>query len=88
MPTAALPHMQGDFFARTMTIDGVERSYLENTSWTGLIGVMGLPSAVPPIGRTPDGLPAGVQCVTRFQGDRTAIDVARRLGRYEVPPGF
>lgn len=88
MPSAALPHMQGDFFARMMTIDGVERSYLENTSWTGLIGVLGLPSAVPPIGRTPDGLPVGVQCVAPFHGDRTAISVARMLGSYEVPPGF
>jgi amidase len=87
-PTAALPHLQGDFFARMMTIDGVERSYLENTSWTGLIGVVGLPSAVPPIGRTPAGLPVGVQCVGPFHGDRTCIDVARRLGTYEVPPGF
>src|SRR5207244_678260 len=69
-------------------VDGVERSFLENTSWTGLIGIVGLPSAVPPIGRTPDGLPVGVQCVTRFHGDRTAIEVARRLGAYEPPPGF
>ncbi|HEX4904056.1 MAG TPA: amidase family protein [Acidimicrobiales bacterium] len=87
-PTAALPHMQGEFVARTMTVDGVERPYWENTSWTGLIGVVGLPSAVPPIGRTPEGLPVGVQCGAPHLGDRTAIDLARRLGRYEVPPGF
>ena len=87
-PSAALPHMQGEFASRMMTIDGVERSYLENVSWTGLIGVVGLPSAVPPIGRTPEGLPVGVQCVTRYFGDRTAIEVARRIGSYEPPPGF
>jgi amidase len=87
-PTAALPHMQGEFAARMMTVDGVERSYLENVSWTGLIGVVGLPSAVPPIGRTPEGLPVGIQCVAPWHGDRTAIEVARRIGRYEVPPGF
>jgi amidase len=87
-PSAALPHMEGDFGSRMMTIDGVERSYLENVAWTGLIGVVGLPSAVPPIGRTPDGLPVGVQCVTPFHGDRTAIALARMLGAYEPPPGF
>lgn len=87
-PTAALPHMQGEFSQRTMTVDGVERPYWENVSWTGLIGVVGLPSAVPPIGRTPDGLPVGVQCVGPHLGDRTAIEVARRLGAYEPPPGF
>jgi amidase len=87
-PSAALPHTQGEFASRMMTIDGVERSWLENVSWTGLIGVVGLPSAVPPIGRTPDGLPVGVQCVAPHLGDRTAIEVARRIGEYVVPPGF
>ena len=86
-PTAALPHMQGEFAARMMTVDGIERPYWENTSWTGLIGVVGLPSAVPPIGRTRDGLPVGVQCVAPHLGDRTSIEVARRLGEYVPPPG-
>jgi amidase len=87
-PSAALPHQQGEFATRTMTIDDVERSYFDNVAWTGLIGVLGLPSAVPPIGRTPDGLPVGVQCVAPFLRDRDAIDVARMLGSYEPPPGF
>ena len=87
-PTAALPHTQGEFASRMMTVDGVERSWLENVSWTGLIGVVGLPSAVPPIGRTSEGLPVGVQCVAPHLGDRTAIEVARRIGEYVPPPGF
>jgi amidase len=86
--TTALPHTQGDLFARRMLVDGVERSWVDNTTWAGLIGVLGLPSAVPPIGRTPDGLPVGVQCVAPFHGDRTAIAAARLLGTYDVPPGF
>ncbi|MGH9274198.1 MAG: amidase family protein [Acidimicrobiales bacterium] len=87
-PSAALPHKQGEFAMRTMTIDDVERSYFDNVAWTGLIGVVGLPSAVPPIGRTPDRLPVGVQCVAPYLRDRDAIDVARMLGTYEPPPGF
>ena len=85
---AAPTHKQGEFAQRTLEIDGVQRSYLELVAWTGLIGVLGLPSAVPPIGRTPDGLPVGVQCVGPFLGDRTCIAAARLLGTYEVPPGF
>jgi amidase len=48
-PTSAFPHTQeGDVVTRTLEIDGETRSYLEMTSWAGLIGVLGLPSAVAP----------------------------------------
>jgi amidase len=87
-PSAALLHAQGDPGSRTMTIDDVERSYYDNVAWTGLVGVLGLPSAVPPIGLTPEGLPVGVQCVAPYLRDRDAIEVARRLGTYTPPPGF
>ena len=61
--------------------------------WTGLIGVVGLPSAVPPIGRTPDrAARSGVQVVTSYLRDREAIALAGRIadlvGGYDVPPGF
>jgi amidase len=90
-PTPAFPHNQeGDFFSRTLTINGEERSYLENTTWTGLIGVVGLPSAVPPLPRA-NGLPVGVQVVTPFLQDRNAVRLAGLIadasrGGYEVPP--
>ncbi len=55
-PTPAFAHDQeGDFFSRSMTINGEPRGYVENTTWTGLIGVVGLPSAVPPLPQV-DGL--------------------------------
>jgi amidase len=51
-----------------------------------------LPAVVAPVGRTPGGLPVGVQIVGPYLEDRTPIDFARRLadviGGYEVPPGF
>ena len=90
-PTPAFPHNQaGDFMTRTMDVNGEERSYLENTTWTGLIGVVGLPSAVPPLPRA-NGLPVGVQVVTPFLHDRTAIRLAALIaeasgGGYEPPP--
>jgi len=91
-PTPAFLHNQaGDFMTRTMDVNGEERSYLENTTWTGLIGVVGLPSAVPPLPRTAGGLPVGVQVVTPYLHDRSAVRLAGLIaqvsgGGYEPPP--
>ena len=94
MLAPALPHDHSpDMNARTCVIDGEVVPYWDNIRWTGLIGVVGLPSAVAPIGRTADGLPVGIQVVTPFLRDRDAIHVAGLLadlvgGGYAVPPGF
>jgi amidase len=94
MATPAFPHNQaGDFSSRTIEINGTTRPYPDLVSWTGLIGVLGFPSAVPPIGRTPGGLPVGVQVVSPMFRDREAIRLAGILaevsdGGYRVPPGF
>jgi amidase len=92
--TPAFPHDQeGDILSRTLEIDGVERPMIDDIVWNGLIGVVGLPSAVPPIGRTPDGLPCGVQVVAPYLHDRRAVRVAGLVadatgGGYVPPPGF
>jgi amidase len=94
MATPAFAHNQeGTFDTRTIEINGTIRPYGDLTSWTGLIGVLGLPSAVPPVGRTPGGLPVGVQVVTPFLRDREAIQLAGILGAvsgggYQAPPGY
>jgi amidase len=93
LPTPAFPHNQeGEMFTRTLTVNGEEVPYLNCVVWTGLIGVVGLPVAVPPIGRTPDGLPIGVQVVAPYLRDRDAVHaaglVAAVTGGYETPPGF
>jgi amidase len=91
-PTPPFPHNQeGELMTRTMDVNGEQRSYVENTTWTGLIGVVGLPSAVPPLPRTADNLPVGVQVVTPFLHDRSAIRLAKLIavasgGGYEPPP--
>jgi len=91
-PSTAFPHNQdGDFMTRTYVVNGEDRLYLENTVWTGLIGVVGLPSAVPPLPRTAGGLPVGVQVVTPYLHDRTALRLAALIaeaagGGYEPPP--
>lgn len=94
LPTPAFPHDQGgDFFSRTLTINGEQHPYMVSVAWTGLIGVVGLPVAVPPLGRTPAGLPVGVQVVAPFLRDREAIQLAGLLaevsgGGYRPPPGY
>jgi amidase len=77
---------------RTIEIDGDQRALISTIDWLGLIGIVGLPSAVVPIGRTAEGLPVGMQVVAPYLHDRRAVGAAALveavLGGYEVPPGF
>lgn len=91
MPTAAHPHdTERGFDEREVDVDGVARPYMNGLNWNGGIGTLLLPVAVPPVGRTPDGLPVGVQVVAAHLHDRTAIAVAghieRLLGGFVPPP--
>ena len=53
---AAFPHDHDpDMWNRTIEIDGRSRSLVSTIDWLGLIGIVGLPSAVVPIGRTAEG---------------------------------
>jgi amidase len=94
IPTPAFPHDQeGDFFSRTLIVNGESRSYLDNVSWAGLIGITGLPAAVPPVGPTAGGLPVGVQVVTPYLHDRAAVQLAGLIAEasgtgYRTPAGF
>jgi amidase len=93
MGLPAFEHDQtGDFVSRRLSINGEERSYTDLVAWTGLIGITGLPSAVPPIGRTEAGIPVGMQMVGAYLRDRDAIAGARivedLLGGFTPPPHF
>jgi amidase len=94
LPVPAFAHNQdADFVSRTLPVNGEPEPYLMLTNWAGLIGVVGLPSAVPPVGRTPAGLPVGIQCVTPYLRDREAVQLAGIVaevsgGGYQPPPGF
>ncbi len=92
MCVPAFPHLQdGNFFTRELEVDGVTRPYASVVWWTGMFGVLGLPVAVPPVGRTAAGLPVGVQVVTPYLHDRSAVRaaglIAEVAGGYDVPPG-
>ena len=60
--------------------------------WAGYSGAFYLPSTVAPIGLTPQGLPSGIQIVSRQYGDFTALRFAELIEReyyaFVPPPGF
>ena len=88
---AAFPHNQeGQIIDRVQDVNGGTAPHIALLGWAGLIGVVGLPSAVAPAGRTAAGLPVGVQLVAPFLRDRDAVRAARLvsevLGGYQPPP--
>jgi amidase len=91
-PTAAIPHNHdGTVVERTIRVNGEQRAYTDLVVWAGLVTMALLPSTLAPVGRTPGGLPVGLQVVGPYLEDRTTIDFAARLadviGGYAPPPG-
>ncbi|MEQ1682368.1 MAG: amidase [Burkholderiaceae bacterium] len=92
-PTPAIPHDHSEPMAqRLIRVNGSARPYTDQLAWAGLIGMALLPSTVAPAGRTPAGLPVGVQIVGPFLEDRTTIRFAQLLaqavGGFARPPGY
>ncbi|MFJ4007376.1 amidase family protein [Streptomyces sp. NPDC090023] len=73
-PTAAIPAG-----TRSLMVDGVERSFFDQTGWANLTSHIGLPSLVVPVGRSAEGLPMGVQLVGPAYADRTLLAMAEEL---------
>ena len=91
-PMAAFPHDQsGTIVERSVIVNGRSRPHIDTLTWTGLVGVVYLPSTVVPVGFTSGGLPVGIQVVGPYLEDRTALFVAAELenltGGYTPPPG-
>ena len=86
-PTPAFLHDQDpDVDARTIVLDGAPFPYSDQFAWLQAVGNAYLPAVSAPAGRTPTGLPVGVQVVGPFLEDRTVIDFAGRMA--EVAGGF
>jgi amidase len=73
-PTPAIPAG-----SRTLTVDGQERSFFDQTGWANLTSHIGLPSLVIPVATTTQGLPIGVQIIGRPYADRVLLAVADGL---------
>jgi amidase len=94
LPVPAFPHDQdGDFFSRQVVVNGEQHPHLVLVGWAGIIGLMELPVAMAPVGRTAGGLPVGMQVVAPYLRDREAIRLAGILADltgcgYAPPPGY
>ena len=92
-PVVAFPHDHaGERATRMVQVNGKPRSVNEHLFWAGYSGVFYLPSTVAPIGRSPEGLPIGVQIIGPPGADLACIRFARLLEqayfRFESPAGF
>jgi amidase len=77
---------------RTLAVNGKTIPYTDLLGWIAPVTMCKLPATVVPVGRTPDGLPVGIQIAGSHLEDRTTLDFARRLaellGGFTPPPGF
>jgi amidase len=91
--SAAWPHDQvGERHERLIPVNGKMVSTIDQRFWAGYSGNFYLPSTVAPLGLTADGLPLGVQIITREYGDYTSLRFAELLEKewrsFVAPPGF
>ncbi len=93
-PTAAFPHdHEPDHERRRLIVNGAEQPYVDLLLlWPGVATLPGLPATTVPVGRTPEGLPIGVQIVGPWLEDRTTLELARLIerefGGFVPPPAF
>ncbi|GAB3497741.1 amidase [Amycolatopsis cihanbeyliensis] len=90
-PVPAIPHdTTPDVAARRITVNGQPRPYLDQIRWSCLASMAGLPAASVPAGRSPAGLPIGLQVIGPRLEDRTVLDIATRVaeltGGFQPPP--
>ena len=78
--------------ARRLLTGAGPRPYLDLMFWNTFATLAGLPATVAPVGRTPEGLPVGMQILGPHMEDATPIDFADRMsaliGGFTSPPGF
>jgi amidase len=93
MPTPAYPHDHSpEQEARRIRVDDTDHGYSDQLAWPGIATLPGLPATAIPIGRSPEGLPVGVQIVGPWLEDRTPLKLAdlieREFGGFVPPPLF
>lgn len=87
-PVCSVPAFRhGD---RQWKIDGREVDYLDAMRYTQWFNTLGAPAVVVPVGRSPEGLPIGIQIAARPFEDEIALGIAEVVDRefgYRAP-GF
>ncbi|MCM3884574.1 amidase [Frankia sp. R82] len=89
-PTPAFGHDHTPHpLERRIDIDGVGYPYFDQLVWAGLATLAGLPATAIPAGRSPTGLPVGVQLIGPMFEDRTPLRLAELLeqtiGGFQAP---
>lgn len=86
-PVASIPAFRHG--ERQWTVEDRTVDYLDAVRHTQWFNTLAAPAAVAPVGRSPEGLPIGVQIVARPFDDETALGVAGIVDAafgYRVPP--
>jgi Asp-tRNA(Asn)/Glu-tRNA(Gln) amidotransferase A subunit family amidase len=86
-PVASIPAFRHG--ERSWQVEGKTVNYLDAWSYTEWFNLLGTPAAAVPVGKSPDGLPIGVQVVASPWQEELVISVATALedqgGRYGHP---
>ena len=86
-PVASIPAFRHG--ERSWMVDGQSVAYLDAVRHTQWFNVLAAPAAVVPVGRSPEGLPIGVQIVARPFEDEVALAIAAVVDAafgYQAPP--
>jgi Asp-tRNA(Asn)/Glu-tRNA(Gln) amidotransferase A subunit family amidase len=87
-PACAVPAFRHG--EREWTVQGRKVEYLKAMSYSQWFNLLGNPAAVVPVGRSPEGLPIGVQVVGRPWEDESVLAVAAKIedacGGFRRPP--
>jgi Asp-tRNA(Asn)/Glu-tRNA(Gln) amidotransferase A subunit family amidase len=87
-PVAAIPAFKHG--ERSWQVEGKTVDYLDAWSYAEFFNLLGNPAAVVPVGKSPEGLPIGVQIVGRPWEEEQVLSVAaaleERCGAWKKPP--
>jgi amidase len=86
-PNLAIPHDFRPLGERTVTVNGVQRPYWDQTVWAGLTGVSYLPSTVVPLRQDSRGVPLAIAVAGDYLQDLTTLSAARLLAEARPPLG-
>ncbi len=89
----AWPHdHEGERWMRKIVVNGKQVPVTDQLFWSGLSGLVLLPSTVGPAGFSRSRLPLGYQAIAGHGHDRTALRfsrlVEREFGGFVAPPGY
>jgi len=87
-PAAAIPAFRHG--ERSWQVEGKTVDYLDAWSYAEFFNLLGNPAVVIPVGRSPEGLPIGVQIVGRPWEEEQVLAVAaaieQQCGAWKIPP--